>query len=234
MGLLKDVVSYFKDKDDDLNPSKEIPQETRSLKNNFSGYFKELNEFKTAVIEGDVVEVERRMGEYIGKPQGELDHLFELAVKTGQKEVEDLLMPVCDENMVLNAYVKYNKVDQVKEQIKECNPDRFNSMALCLAAENGHKECVELLMPASCQIYGARLALLAAVKGGHEEVADLIIKKYDISEIDLNDEMFNSKYNASFIDAANEMVIKKRIDDMKESIGFEALQEQAPTRKRRM
>lgn len=53
------------------------------------------------------------------------------------------------------------------------------SKALCLAAENGHLECVKILIPASCPMADYSRALSLAASHGHVECVKLLIPVSD-------------------------------------------------------
>lgn len=83
--------------------------------------------------------------------------------------------PKCRQSVALCIAAANGHIDCVKILLSASDPKAHGSAALLSAAENGHPECVALLIPVSDPAVESSDALLRAAERGHAECVSLLV-----------------------------------------------------------
>lgn len=100
------------------------------------------------------------------------------AARNGRTEDVRQLMKGCprdQRNSALRRAAEYGHMECVQALIPVCDPKHWDSDALRLAALGGYEKCVELLIPVSEPATDHSAALVAAVMNGYLECVKLLI-----------------------------------------------------------
>lgn len=159
-------------------------------------------------------------------------HALLAAASCGLTDDIRILLPQCDNEAIRRGFVRAaaeGHVESVKLLMPYCDPKANGSNALQWAAKNGHTECVKLLIPVSDPKADKSEALRWAAINSHTECVKLLMPFSDVEAVVKNCNHIDAVINT--IDKAEAEMLKGKLA---EAIGMDTLEEQAPSKRRRM